>query len=78
MANERRESFAFRRKEVALHRAVVDGIKSLKRDKEHKYLMLKLAEEQDVKEYLAELEQERRNYLAFRNSEGKCYHEIEE
>ena len=40
--------------------------------------MLKSAGEQDVKEYLAGLEQERRDSLAFRNAEGKCYREIEE
>ena len=33
--------------------------------------MLKWASEQDVKEYLAGLEQERRGSLAFRNAEGK-------
>ena len=40
--------------------------------------MLKWAGEQDVKEYLAGLKQERRDSLAFRNAEGKCYREIEE
>ena len=76
MSKECRASFAFRRKEGALHRAVMDKIKALAREKEHKYLMLKWAGEQDLKEYLAGLEQERRDYLAFRNTEGKCYREI--
>ena len=49
MEKERRESFAFRRKEGALHRSVMDEIKALAREKEHKYLMLKWAGEQDVK-----------------------------
>ena len=40
--------------------------------------MLKWAGEQDVKEYLAGLEQERRGFLAFHNSEGTCYCAIEE
>ena len=78
MEKERRQIFSFRRKEGALHRAVIEEIKSLAREKEHEYLMLKWAREQDVKEYLAGLEQERRDYLAFRNAEGKCYREIEE
>ena len=76
MTKERRESFAFRHKEGDLHRAVMDEIKALAREKEHKYLMLKWDGEQYVKEYLAGLEQERRYYLAFRNAEGKCYREI--
>ena len=78
MAKERRESFAFRRKEGALHIAVMDEIKALAREKEHKYIRLKWDGEQDVKEYLAGLEQERRDSLAFCNAEGKCYREIEE
>ena len=56
----------------------MDEIKALAREKEHEYLMLKWAGEQDVKEYLSGLEQERRDYLAFFNAEGKCYREIEE
>ena len=78
MAKEHRERFAFRRKEGARHRAVMDEINALAREKEHKYLMLKWAREQNVKEYPAGLEQELWDSLAFRNSEGKCYHEIEE
>ena len=72
MAKEGRESFAFRLKEGDLHRAVMEKIKSLAREKEHKYLRLKWAGEQDVKEYLAGLEQERRDSLAFPNAEGEC------
>ena len=56
----------------------MDEIKALVREKEHEYLMLKWAGEQDVKEYLAGLEQEIRDSLAFRNAEGKCYREFEE
>ena len=78
MAKQRRERFAFRRKEGALHRAVMDKIKALARGKEQKNLMLKWSVEQDVKEYLAGLEQERQDSLAFRNAEGKSYCEIEE
>ena len=78
MAKEHRESFAFRRKEGALHRAVMDEIKAIAREKENEYLMLKWAGEQDVKEYLSGLEQECQDYLAFRNAEGKCYRIIEE
>ena len=78
MSKECRASFEFRRKEGALHRAVMDKIKALSREKEHKYPMLKWAGGKDVKEYLAGLEQELRDSLAFRNAEGKCYCEIEE
>ena len=46
---ERRESFAFRRKEGALHRSIMDEINALAREKEHEYLMLKWAGEHDVK-----------------------------
>ena len=49
MAKELRESFAFRRKEGALHRDVMYKIKALARENEHEYLMLKWAGEQDVK-----------------------------
>ena len=73
MSKELRGSFAFRRKEGDLHRSVMYEIKALTREKEHEYLMLKWASEKYVKEYLAGLEQERRDYLAFRNTEGKCY-----
>ena len=50
----------------------MEKIKSLAREKEHKYLMLKWAGEQDVKEYLAG-----RDSLAFRNSEGRCCCEMD-
>ena len=56
----------------------MDEIKALAREKEHEYLMLKWAGEQDIKEYLAGLEKQRWDSLAFRNAEGKCYREIEE
>ena len=49
MAKERRERFSFRRKEGARHRAVMYEIKALEREKEHEYLVLKWAGEQDVK-----------------------------
>ena len=51
----------------------MDEIKALAREMEHKYLMLKWAGEKDVKKYLAGIEQEVRDSLAFRNAEGKCY-----
>ena len=56
----------------------MEEIKAFSREKEHEYLMLKWAGEQVVNEYLAGIEQERRDSLSFRNAEGKCYYEIEE
>ena len=55
MSKELRGSFAFRRKEGDLHRSVMYEIKELAREKEHEYLMLKWAGEQDVKDILQDL-----------------------
>ena len=39
----------------AIHRAIMDEIKALAREKEHEYLVLKWAGKKDVKEYLVGL-----------------------
>jgi len=78
MAEERRESFAFRNREGARHRAVMEELKALAKEKEHESYILKWAGENDAKSYLAEMQQERRDSFAFRNAEGKQHREMEE
>jgi len=75
---ERRQSLEFRNKEGARHRAVMEELVALARQQEHESLVLKWAGENDVKEYLKEVDSERRASLAFRNKEGRRVREIEQ
>ena len=75
---QRRESFAFRGHECVRHRAVMGELKSIATEKEHEYHILKWAAQDDVKEYLGKVAEERRQSLAFRNQEGKRHRDLEE
>ena len=74
----RRESFAFRGRECVRHRAVMDELRNISKEKEHEYYILKWAAQDDVKEYLAKVAEERRQSFASRNQEGKRHRDLEE
>jgi len=74
---ERRESFAFRGRECVRHRAVMEELKALAQEKDHEYYVLKWAAQEDAKSYLAQVAEERRQSLAFRNTEGRRQRELE-
>jgi len=77
MAQERRDSLAFRNNEAARHEAVMTELLSLAREKEHESYILKWAGENDAKVYIAEQEELRRQSLAFRNAEGKRHRDLD-
>lgn len=74
----RRESLAFRGQEVVRHRAVMEELRLIAKEKEHESYVLKWAAQDDVKEYLGKVAEERRKSLAFRNQEGKRHRDLEE
>lgn len=74
----RRESLAFRGQEVVRHRAVMEELRLIAKEKEHESYVLKWAAQDDVKEYLKKVAEDRRNSLAFRNEEGKRHRDLEE
>ena len=78
MAQERRDSLYFRNQEAARHDAVMRELMSLAQEREHESYMLKWAGGNDAKQYLAEMAQERRDSLAYRNAEGRRHREIDE
>ena len=75
---QRRESFAFRNAEGVRHRAVMEELKILNREKETESFLLKWAGENDMKQYLDNEAQLRRDSFAFRNKEGKFQRELEQ
>lgn len=74
----RRESFAFRGQECVRHRAVMNELNAIAKEKEHEAYMLKWAAQDDVKQYLADEAQKRRMSFAFRNQEGRRHRQLEE
>ena len=74
----RRESLAFRGQEVVRHRAVMEELRNLEKEREHESYVVKWAAQEDVKEYLAQVAQERRESLQFRNQEGKRHRDLQE
>ena len=74
----RRESLALRGRECMHHKAVMEELQSIAKEKEHEYYVLKWAAQDDVKEYLGKVAEHRRNSLAFRNQEGKRHRALEE
>jgi hypothetical protein len=78
MEKERRDDFRLRNKERFEHSKVMDELRDIAKEKETESYLLKWAGEQDAKEYLAKVEEERRQSLNFRNKEGKLHREIEE
>ena len=75
---ERRESLASRGRECVRHRAVMEELKALAKEREHESFLLKWAAQDDVKEYFAKVAEERRKSLVFRNAEGRRHRELEE
>jgi len=78
MVEERRASFARRNEQGHHHREVMEELKTLAREQDAESFVLKWAGEDDVKEYKAQQEEERRNSLAFRNQEGRRHRALDE
>jgi hypothetical protein len=78
MEQERRHSLAFRNKEKARHAKVMAELQCLAREQEAESYILKWRGEGDVKEYLAELEAERRRSLQLRGEEARKHREIDD
>jgi hypothetical protein len=70
MAQERRESFAFRNEEGRRIRDVEATMKSDESNREHESYELKWAGERDAEAYRQQMAKERRESFAFRNEEG--------
>eukprot|EP00579_Thalassiosira_antarctica_P030433 CAMPEP_0202032354 /NCGR_PEP_ID=MMETSP0905-20130828/65485_1 /ASSEMBLY_ACC=CAM_ASM_000554 /TAXON_ID=420261 /ORGANISM="Thalassiosira antarctica, Strain CCMP982" /LENGTH=921 /DNA_ID=CAMNT_0048596213 /DNA_START=89 /DNA_END=2854 /DNA_ORIENTATION=+ len=77
MAQERRESLAFRNAEGKRIRELEGQLKSYAQQEEHESNELKWAGERDADDYRKKMAQERRESLAFRNAEGKRIRELE-
>jgi hypothetical protein len=75
---ERRESLVHRNKERARHAEVMEELISIAKAEETASYRLKWAADNDVKEYLQQVEEERRKSLRFRCEEGKRHREIED
>jgi hypothetical protein len=75
---ERRESLSFRNQEGGRHRAVMEELITLSRQQEHESLVLKWAGEDDVKQYLSEVESDRRASFNFRNQEARRVRQLEQ
>ena len=71
MQEERRKSLAGRNKESARHAQVMKEIQSLASEKQTESFVLKWAGENDAKEYLSKVAEERRKSLKFRGEENK-------
>jgi hypothetical protein len=71
MAKERRQSLASRNKESARHAQVMQELRNIAQEKEAQSFMLKWAGENDTKEYIAKVAEERRKSLQFRGEEAK-------
>ena len=78
MAQERRNSLAFRNKEKVRHTKVMDELRSIAKEQEAESYMLKWAGEDDAKAYLADLEEERRKSLQRRGEEARRHREIDD
>jgi hypothetical protein len=74
----RRESLAFRGHEVVRHRAVMYELRNIAKEKEHESHVLAWAAQDDVKEYLGKMAEERRQSFAFRCQEGKRHRDLQE
>ena len=77
MAILRRESFAMRNKEGRMQREVMKELLALAKEKETESMILKWAGENDVKNYLNDEAEKRRNSIAFRNMEAKRHREMD-
>jgi hypothetical protein len=71
MQEDRRKSLAGRNKESLRHANVMQELRSLNIEKEAESFMLKFAAENDAKEYLKKLEDERRESLKLRGQDAR-------
>ena len=78
MREERRKSLANRNKESCRHAEVMKELRALTIEKEAESFMLKFAAENDAKEYLKKLADERRESLKLRGQEARKQREYEE
>lgn len=76
LAKERRESLQFRNKERYQHAKVLEELRILALERESESFVLKWAGENDAKEYLAKLEEERRISLKFRGQQTLHHRQI--
>ncbi|GAX10046.1 hypothetical protein FisN_25Lh103 [Fistulifera solaris] len=77
MQQERRESLAFRNRERERHANVMAELRSIALEKEHESYALKWAGERDAKDYLTDLEQQRRQSLQLRGKQKMHEREIQ-
>jgi len=77
LADDRRKSLAFRNEERARHEKVMVELKVLAKEQETESLWAKWSGENDAKDYVKKLEEERRKSLQLRNEEGKRHREID-
>eukprot|EP01082_Thalassiosira_pseudonana_P001771 g585.t1 g585 contig10:341496-343144(-) len=77
MAQERRDSLAFRNAEGARIRDLETQMKSDALHDEHESYELKWAGDRDAEDYQKQMAQERRDSLAFRNAEGARIRDLE-
>ena len=78
MKEERRKSLAGRNKESARHAKVMEEIRTIANEKEAESFMLKFSADNDAKEYIAKLAEERRKSLQLRGIEAKKRRQFEE
>ena len=78
LEKEHRDDLRFRNQELAGHDKVMKELQALALDQQHESFVLKWAGENDTKEYLAQIEYERRKSLQFRNQECKRHRELED
>ena len=78
MAEEQREELRFRNNEASRREAVMQELGILAQEREHESFILKWAAEDDVKEYISQQEEIRRQSFAFRNAEGRRIRNFEE
>ena len=76
LAEQRRQSIAFRNAQAREQRQRETEEQSSQKEAEHKSFELKHASESDVVEYKKQLAEQRRASLAFRNKEGRLHREI--
>ena len=78
MREERRKSLAARNKESARHAQVMSELRSIAQEQESESYMLKWAGENDAKEYLKKMQEERRKSLQQRGEHSKEVRQWEE
>ena len=78
MQDERRKSLASRNKESKRHATVMEELRSIAKEEEAQKFMLKFQGENDAKDYIAKMAEERRKSLQLRGVEAGRRREVEE